>query len=121
LTAEMDAARRDLDSLGAERGQISLTFESVTETLHRVEAEIATLRAEIESGRADEEQARRGADQLRAEHATLSGRCASLEALIREHSYSTDTVRKLFQANSLDGKRVDRILVKRLDQKETVS
>jgi chromosome segregation protein len=103
LSAEMDAARRDLDALGAERGQISLTFESVTETLHRVEAEIAGLRAQIESGRAEEEQARRGADQLRAEHATLSGRCASLEALIREHSYSTDTVRKLFQANSLGG------------------
>jgi chromosome segregation ATPase len=37
------------------------------------------------------------------EHATLSGRCHSLEALIREHSYSTDTVRKLFQSNSLGG------------------
>ncbi|MGC2301242.1 MAG: AAA family ATPase, partial [Acidobacteriaceae bacterium] len=103
LGAEMDAARRDLESLGAERGQISLTFESVTETLRRVESEIATLRGEIDAGRADEEQARRHADQLRAEHATLSGRCHSLEALIREHSYSTDTVRKLFQSNSLGG------------------
>ncbi len=103
LTTEMEAARRDLEALGAERGQISLTFESVTETLQRVEAEIASLRAEIESGRAEEQGARRHADQLRAEHATLSGRAASLEALIREHSYSTDTVRKLFQANSLGG------------------
>jgi chromosome segregation protein len=103
LTTEMEAARRDLEALGAERGQISLTFESVTETLHRVEAEIAGLRAEIESGRAEEQGARRQADQLRAEHATLSGRAASLEALIREHSYSTDTVRKLFQANALGG------------------
>ena len=103
LGVEMEAARRDLEALGAERGQISLTFESVTETLHRVEGEIATLRTEIEMGRADEEQARRHADQLRAEHATLSGRYASLEALIREHSYSTDTVRKLFQANAAGG------------------
>jgi chromosome segregation protein len=103
LGQEMEAARRDLESLGAERGQISLTFESVTDALHRVEAEIASLRGEIETGRADEEQARRHADQLRAEHATLSGRCASLEALIREHSYSTDTVRKLFQSQSLGG------------------
>jgi chromosome segregation protein len=103
LGVEMDAARRDLETLGAERGQISLTFESVTETLHRVEAEIATLRSEIEAGRTDEEHARRHADQLRAEHATLGGRCASLEALIREHSYSTDTVRKLFQSHSLGG------------------
>ncbi|MFP5229257.1 MAG: chromosome segregation protein SMC [Acidobacteriota bacterium] len=103
LNTEMDSARRDLESLGAERGQISLTFESVTETLHRVESEIASLRAEIESGRAEEQAARRQTDQLRAEHATLSGRAASLEALIREHSYSTDTVRKLFQANELGG------------------
>ena len=100
---EMESARRDLEALGAERGQISLTFESVTETLHRVEAEIASLRGEIESGRAEEQAARRHADQLRAEHATLSGRTASLEALIREHSYSTDTVRKLFQSHSLGG------------------
>jgi chromosome segregation protein len=103
LGGEMEAARRDLEALGAERGQISLTFESVTDALRRVEAEIATLRGEIESGRADEEQARRHADQLRAEHATLSGRSQSLEALIREHSYSTDTVRKLFQSHSLGG------------------
>jgi chromosome segregation protein len=101
LTVEMESARRDLEALGAERGQVSLTFETVTETLHRVESEIATLRADIEAGRAEEDQARRLADQLRAEHATLSGRRASLEALIREHSYSTDTVRKLFQSHSL--------------------
>ncbi|MGC2636987.1 MAG: chromosome segregation protein SMC [Acidobacteriaceae bacterium] len=103
LSLEMDAARRDLEALGVERGQVSLTFESVTERLHRVEGEIASLRAEIEARRADEGDARRHADQLRAEHATLSGRRNSLESLIREHSYSTDTVRKLFQANSLGG------------------
>jgi chromosome segregation protein len=103
LTAEMESARRDLEALGAERGQISMTFESVTETLHRAEAEIATLRSEIEAGRQEETGARRWADQLRAEQATLSGRRNSLEALIREHSYSTDTVRKLFQSHSLGG------------------
>jgi chromosome segregation protein len=103
LAAETDVARRDLDGLGAERGQVSLTFESVTETLMRVEGEIAAVRSEIDSGRAEEEQARRHADQLRAEHATLTGRKNSLEALIREHSYSTDTVRRLFQQHSLGG------------------
>ena len=40
---------------------------------------------------------------MRAELATLSGRRNSLDALIREHSYSTDTVRKLFHSNSLGG------------------
>ncbi len=103
LTLEMESARRDLEALGAERGQVSLTFESVTETLRRVEAEIVSLRSEMETRRAEEAGARRHADQLRAEHATLTGRRNSLEALIREHSYSTDTVRKLFQSRSLGG------------------
>jgi chromosome segregation protein len=103
LTLEMESARRDLEALGAERGQVSLTFESVSEALRRVEGEISDLRAELENCRAEEVQARRHADQLRAEHATLTGRRNSLEALIREHSYSTDTVRKLFQSNSLGG------------------
>ena len=46
---------------------------------------------------------RRRGDQLRAELATQTGRRNSLDALIREHSYSTDTVRKLFHSNSLGG------------------
>ena len=103
LATEMFAAHRDLEALGAERGQVSLTFETVTDSLHRLEREIVALRGEIEARRAEEAEARRHADQLRAEHATLSGRRNSLESLIREHSYSTDTVRKLFQSHSLGG------------------
>lgn len=99
LSNEMDAARRDLETLGVERGQASLHFESVTETLARLEQEIAALRNEIELTRAEETETRRRGDALRAEHATLTGRRNSLEGLIREHSYSTDTVRKLFRAN----------------------
>jgi len=37
---------------------------------------------------------------LRAQAATLNGRRSSLEALIREHSYSTDTVRNIFRAQT---------------------
>ena len=39
----------------------------------------------------------------KAEMATLTGRRNSLQSLIREHSYSTDTVRKLLKSNSLGG------------------
>jgi chromosome segregation protein len=99
LAGEMDAARRDLEHLGAERGQASLQFESVTETLARLEQEILALRSEIEQTRGEETETRRRGDALRAEHATLTGRRNSLEGLIREHSYSTDTVRKLFRTN----------------------
>jgi chromosome segregation protein len=103
LSTEMNAARHDLESLGAERGQASLTFESVTERLKNLEAEIAALRNQINVKRGEETEAKRRGDQLRGEHATLTGRRNSLDALIREHSYSTDTVRKLFRSNSLGG------------------
>ncbi len=103
LGSEMASARRDLEALGAERGQASMQFESVTETLKRLEAEIASLRAEIVSKREEESESKRRGDQLRGERATLTGRRNSLDALIREHSYSTDTVRKLFRQNSLEG------------------
>jgi len=103
LATEISVAKRDLEALGVERGQLSMNFESVTETLKRLETEISTLRSDITAKRAEETEARRRSDQLRAEHATLTGRHNSLNALIREHSYSTDTVRKLFRSNSLGG------------------
>src|SRR5271170_976802 len=103
LATEMAAAHRDLEVLGAERGQLSMNFESVTSTLERLENEIAELRAEIAAKRNEESEAKRRGDQLRAEHATLSGRRNSLESLIRDHSYSTDTVRKLLRQNSMGG------------------
>jgi chromosome segregation protein len=103
LATEMAAAHRDLDALGSERGQLSMNFESVTATLGRLEQEIAELRMVVSSKRNEEAEAKRRGDQLRAEHATLSGRRNSIESLIRDHSYSTDTVRKLLRQNSMGG------------------
>jgi chromosome segregation protein len=103
LSSEMESVKRDLESLGAERGQVSIKFESVTETLKRLESEIGSLRSEISAKRTAEIEAKKRGDQLRAEHATLTGQRNSLDALIREHSYSTDTVRKLFRSNSFGG------------------
>ena len=100
LAAESDTARHELDQLGHQRGQAKLTFESVTDRLKRLETDIVDLRGKLEQGRMNETQSRRRGDQLRAELATLLGRRGSLEALIREHSYSTDTVRNIFRANA---------------------
>ncbi len=100
LSAESDGARGELEAIGQQRGQAKLTFESVTERLRRLETEIVELRGKIEQCRMDETQSRRRGDALRAELATLLGRRGSLEALIREHSYSTDTVRNIFRANA---------------------
>ena len=103
LATEASAARRDLQALGAERGQVSMRFESASESLKRLEAEIAELRATVTAKRTHEMETRRRGDQLRSEKASLTGRRNSLDSLLREHSYSTDTVRKLFRANSLGG------------------
>jgi chromosome segregation protein len=100
LAAESETARGELEALGAQRGQVALNFESVTERLKRLEAEITDVRQTLQQKREGEVQSRRRGDELRAEMATLMGRRSSLEALIREHSYSTDTVRNLFRANA---------------------
>ncbi len=100
LLSESDIARQELETLGLQRGQVALSFESVTECLKRLETEIAELRLQIESSRAEESQSKRRGDQLRGEVATLNGRRNSLEALIKEHSYSTDTVRNIFKTDA---------------------
>ncbi len=103
LASEISSASAELASLGSERGQASLKFESVTEQLQRLEGELITLRAETETRRSEESAAKLEGDRLRAETATLTGRRNSLQSLIQEHSYSTDTVRKLLKSNSLGG------------------
>ena len=100
LESESAAARAELEQLGVQRGQAKLTFEGVTERLQRLAAEIASLRQSLDSKRNEETASRRRGDELRAEAASLHGRRGSLEALIREHSYSTDTVRDIFRANA---------------------
>ncbi|MBS1813939.1 MAG: chromosome segregation protein SMC [Acidobacteria bacterium] len=99
LAMESEQARHELEALGKQRGQVALSFESVTDRLQRLEQEIAELRIELETKRAEEQTSRRKGDQLRAEMATLMGRKSSLESLLRDHSYSNDTVKKIFHAN----------------------
>src|SRR6202166_3916380 len=103
LAGEIHAASNELASLGSERGQASLKFESVTEQLQRLESEMIALRADTETKRGEESATKLEVDRLRSEMATLTGRRNSLQSLIREHSYSTDTVRKLLKSNSLGG------------------
>jgi len=100
LERESDIARQELETLGVQRGQVKLSFESVTERLKRLEAEVAETRLQIDSQRKEENESKRRGDQLRGEIATLNGRRNSLEGLIRDHSYSTETVRKLFKSNA---------------------
>ena len=100
LVSESDIAKQELETLGLQRGQVALSFESVTERLKRLEAEIAELRLQIEASRAEESQSKRRGDQLRGEVATPQWASQLLEALIKEHSYSTDTVRNIFKTDT---------------------
>ncbi|MEO8870616.1 MAG: chromosome segregation protein SMC, partial [Granulicella sp.] len=95
-----DLARQELETLGMQRGQVKLSFEDVTARLKSLENEIAALREQVNTSKAEEANSRRRGDQLRGERATLMGRKNSLESLIREHSYSTDTVRNIFRASA---------------------
>ncbi len=100
LEAESLAARSEFAALDQQREQAKVAFEEVTVRLKQLEAEIVELRHALESKRLEETQSRRRGDELRAQTASLNGRRSSLEALIREHSYSTDTVRNLFRASA---------------------
>ena len=100
LASETSSAHQELEAIGAQRGQLKTAFEDVTARLKRLETEIVEVRHSLDTKRMEETQSRRSGDQLRAERATLTGRRNSLEGLIREHSYSTDTVRNIFRASA---------------------
>ena len=100
LVAESATAREELQQMGLQRGQVKMSFESVSERLKRLEMEISELRLSVEARRNEESETKRKGDKLRGEVAGLNGRRNSLEGLIRDHSYSTDTVKNLFRASS---------------------
>jgi chromosome segregation protein len=101
LEAEMSQSRNEQESLGVQSGQAKLRFESAAETLKRLETEIAELRESLQTRRGEENSLRARANQLRSEHATAIGRRDSLDSLIRDHSYSTETVRRLLKPGAL--------------------
>jgi chromosome segregation protein len=101
LHAEMGQARNEQENLGVESGQARLRFESAADELKRLESEIATLRETVQTKRSEESAQRTRANQLRGEQAAVAGRRDSLESLIRNHSYSTDSVRKLLKPGAL--------------------
>ncbi|HEY1984797.1 MAG TPA: chromosome segregation protein SMC [Terracidiphilus sp.] len=101
LTAEMNQSRNELENLGVQSGQARLNFESATDALKRLESEIAGLRESLQARRSEENALRSQTNKLRGEHASLTGRRDSLQALIRNHSYSTDTVRRLLKPGAL--------------------
>ena len=101
LEAEMSQAKAELENLGAQSGEARLRYDSAAETLKRLEGEIAALREALQAHRTNEAAVRARTNQLSGETAKVTGRRDSLLSLIRNHSYSTDTVRRLLKPGAL--------------------
>jgi chromosome segregation protein len=101
LEAEMGQARNEQENLGVESGQVRMRFESAADALKRLENEIAEIREALQARRAEDNALRARANQMRGDQAAAAGRRDSLQALIRNHSYSTDTVRRLLKPGAL--------------------
>jgi chromosome segregation protein len=103
LHNEIVAAASQVESFGGQRGQMALEFESAAQRVGALAAEIADVRLRLESRKLEEGEAKERLDRVRAEYASLLGRKGSLEAVITEHGYSTESVRRLFQSGALQG------------------
>jgi chromosome segregation protein len=98
LESEISNANLQVEAFGGQRGQLALEFESVNQRVSGVTEEISQLRRLIETKKLDETRSKTNLDVLRAEYATALGKKGSLEAVIAEHGYSTESVRRLFQS-----------------------
>ncbi|HXU17077.1 MAG TPA: chromosome segregation protein SMC [Terriglobales bacterium] len=105
LQAEMEAARSQAEVFGGQRGQLAIEFESVSQRVEALTEEISRTRELLESKRRQEAESKNQLDNLRAEYATALGKKGSLEAVIAEHGYSTESVRRLFQSGAMQGGR----------------
>jgi chromosome segregation protein len=103
LQAEMAVARAQAETFGGERGQLAIEFESVSQRISTLAEEISQTRELLERKRREEKESKNHLDTLRAEFATALGKRGSLEAVIAEHGYSTESVRRLFQSGVFQG------------------
>ena len=103
LQLEMATASSQVETFGGQRGQFALEFETVSQRVAGLTEEISHARQLIESKRREESEAKNRLDGLRAEYASAIGKKGSLEAVIAEHGYSTESVRRLFQSGVMNG------------------
>ena len=103
LASDSEATAAEVEALGGRRGQVTIEFESITESVSALSTRITEVRSNLEEKRALELECKRHLDSLRSELATAMGKKASLEALLRDHGYSTESVKRLLKANSMEG------------------
>jgi chromosome segregation protein len=103
LDAEITNANVQIEAFGGQRGQMALEFDTVKQRVSGIGEELRQIRRLIDSKKEDESNAKINLDVLRAEYATALGKRGSLEAVIAEHGYSTESVRRLFQSGVMQG------------------
>ncbi len=103
LQTEMETANAQVDAFGGQRGQLALEFETVSQRVVGLTEELTQARQLLESKRRAETEGKTRLDSLRAEYASAIGKKGSLEAVIAEHGYSTESVRRLFQSGVMQG------------------
>ena len=104
LQGEITAAKQQLESFGGQRGQLGLEFESASQLCHRFGR---TDRRSRDNWKQAAQPRPKPSDTSIAarEYASLMGKKGSLEAVIAEHGYSTESVRKLFTSGSATRRR----------------
>ena len=105
LEQETKTAHQQLESFGGQRGQLGLEFESASQRVEALATQIDENRRLLSQKRAEEASAKQHLDTLRAEYAGLIGKKSTLEAVITEHGYSTESVRRLFKSGAMSGGR----------------
>ncbi len=101
LHDETAAAVLQLETFGGQQGQLGLEFESASQRVVALAAQIDETRQKLDEKRAAETTGKRHLDSLRAEYASAMGKKSSLEAVITEHGYTTESVRKLFTSGAM--------------------
>ncbi len=103
LQTELLTGNSQVEAFGGQRGQLALEFETVSQRVRGLTDEIVYTRQALEAKRREESDVKHHLDGLRAEYATALGKKGSLEAVIAEHGYSTESVRRLFQSGVMNG------------------
>ena len=103
LLSDISSAQSQAQAFGGQRGQLALEFETISQRVAGLTEEILQARRLLESKRLQETEAKNHVDSLRTEYASAIGKKSSLEAVIAEHGYSTESVRRLFQSGALNG------------------
>ncbi len=103
LEEETSVANHQLENFGGQRGQLGLEFESASQRVAGLTAQIEESRHNLDQKRGAETNCKQHLDSLRAEYASLIGKKGSLEAVITEHGYSTESVRRLFKSGAMSG------------------